>query len=126
MAGDLDHTPIGRQVALEHDQTPCSLYRVGRWINHLLAGGFPGGGRFLPNRPAGHGDGVLVQEPQLFEPMRHKTDATRFIKVGRNKASARLQVGKQRNPLVDPVEIIEIERHVSLSRDGQQVQHRVG
>ena len=40
--------------------------------------------------------------------------------------AARLQVGKQRNPVAHPLEVRELERHARRARDRQQVQHGVG
>src|SRR5262249_23993425 len=76
-------------------------------------------------RPAVHPALAAGDDAGADELARDEPDTTGLLQVGRYVAAERLQVGDDRRPAGDRVEVLELERDAGLPRDREQVEHAV-
>ena len=63
----------------------------------------------LGHRLAGHGEGVAVQQAGVEQRLHDDRDAADPVDVGHHVPAERLDVGQVRNPVADPVEVVQVE-----------------
>ena len=125
MAGELHDAAVGSEVAAEDREAAARLERALDRHDDLLAGRLDDRGRNLGERAAVDVRRVAVHEPGLQQLARDERDAAGGVQVGRDEAAARLDVGDDRRPLGDAVEVVELERDAELARDREQVEDAV-
>ena len=126
VAGQLDDAAVRREVAAEDGQAAGRLQRLVDRDHHRLLRRLHRLVGDLAQRPA-----VDVRRPDVHEVAPgqlagHQRNAARVEHVDGDEAAARLEVGDDRRPPGDRVEVVDRERDVQLARDRQQVQHAVG
>ena len=110
VARELDHASVGREVAAQHrDPTVVAERRIGG-ADHLLARGLGRRGGDLGDRPAVDGPGVAVQQAELEQPLHEHAEPARGEQIGRDEAAAGPEVGEDRRPRADGVEVVDLER----------------
>src|SRR6476661_10666596 len=63
---------------------------------------------------------------RLQQPAQQNTHAAGAVHVGSDETTRWFQVSQQGSVLADFLEIVNLQGHASFSRDGQQMQNRVG
>src|ERR1700676_395347 len=107
MTGNLDDTPLRRNVSLEDDQASIWLDWVRELAHHILP-------RYL-NRCAGFSTEstparshlLSIDQASSDEPLHQQRHSSGTIQVDRYISPARLQVGQQRRALADRIEIVD-------------------
>ena len=126
MAGNLHHTAFGGEIALEDDEAACGLERRGPREDDVLPLGFLGERSFLAERLACHRGPVAVQQAALDEPLCEHTRTAGVLVVARDTLATGLEVADERRLFADDVEVVDRERDIKFTRDGDEVQHGVG
>ena len=102
------------------------LYRPIERPHNLLPAGLLGLGGLVADGAAGHRLLVRVEQSGVEQPPRHEADAPGAVQVGRDEAAAGLEVGQRRHAPAERIEVVHLERDADLTRDRDQMEHRVG
>ena len=123
---DLGHRPVRREVALQDDQPALRPQWFRKRSHHLLARGLGHVLALLAQRPARDRQRIPIDEAAVKQAPRQERDAPGSVQLDRSESATRLQVAQQRCAAADPVDVVDRELDADLSRERQQVQHRVG
>ena len=126
VAGYFDDRPVRREVAFEDHQAAGRLDRVRERPHDLLPGCLDRVARVVADGPAGHGDGVSLEQAGVGQALHDERDAACTVQVGGDEAAAGLQVGQQRDLRADAIEVVDVERHARFVGNREQMQDRVG
>jgi len=126
MADELHDRAFARKIAAQHGESAALLQRPVDRHDDFLARRLLCGGGDLGEAAAVDVHGGPIDEAGADELPRDETDATCTVEVGGDEASARLEIGNDRCPRGDLVEVLELERNVELARDRKQVEDGVG
>ncbi len=80
----------------------------------------------LGDRLAGDGEAVAIEQPGVEQLLHHDLHTPDPVEIGHVVLAVGLHVGKVRNPGTDAIEVVELQLHVCLVRDCEEVQHGVG
>ena len=124
VSGDLDDAAVGREVAAQDHESAGFLERVLGGCDDFLPGRFFRARRFLRAsvRPVGVSV-VAADQTAVDHPLRDQADAAGRVDVERDVRAAGSQIGDDRRPFADAVEIVDRQRHAGLARHREQVQH---
>ena len=125
VARHLDHRAFGREIALQDDEAAGLLDRIRHRPDDLFLARLLHLREFLRHRLAADADRVAVEEPRVEQALAQQGSAARAIEVGRDVLAARLEVGDQRRPLADAIEILQRQFHTRFACDGEEVEHGV-
>ena len=125
-AGDLHHRPVGRETAAENDEPTAALQRTIDGTHDFLAGGLRRALRLIRNRPPSYGFRGPVQYSALEEPARDEGTAARGIQIGGDETARWLEIGDERDPGADAIEIAEGQAERRFMGNGNQMQYRIG
>ena len=127
LSGDLCHGAARGEVALEDDKVALGLDRVGEGADDLLPLGVGlECGKILPERLAGHGHAVAVQETGGEQVLHQGDDATDLDELGHQVFSARLEIGEDGNPFADLGEVVDGKFHAGRVGDGKKMEDGIG
>ncbi len=124
MPGELHDGAVGRERAAQDREAARRLQRACRVAQDLLPRRLTRGRRLGRERPAVDRDGI-AEEARLGESAREETRAAGARQVGRGEAAARLQIGEERGPPRNRVEVVERERNARLVRDREEMEDGV-
>ena len=126
MAGQLDDTAVGREVAAQDGEAAGGLERRLDRHDHRLARRLDGLVCDLAHRAAVDVAGARVHEVALAKLTGDQGHAAGVEHVRRDELAARLQAGHDRGAGGDLVELVDREGDVELAGDREQMQHAVG
>ena len=126
LAGDLDDTAIGRQVAAQDEDAAGGLEGVVGGVDDLLAGGFHGGLGHLGDGAAVHVALVAVQQAELVEFAGDNGQSAGLEDVGGDVVPPGLEVRQDGHAGRDAVKVLEFEVHAGFVGNGHDVEHGVG
>src|SRR5207249_10416414 len=84
-AGNLDHSPFGRQIPAQDDETPCVLYRLIGRPHDLLPRRFDRHLGLDTYRTATDGRRIAYQDARVEQPSRNRSEERRVGKEGRRE-----------------------------------------
>ena len=105
---------------------PCSRSGASAGRKTSCPGRLGRGSRDFGDRPAVDRAGVTVEQSELEESLHQYREAPRRENVGRDEATARTDVGEDRRPCADGVEVVDLERDTGFRGDREEVQHGIG
>jgi hypothetical protein len=125
VAGDLHHRPGRGEAAAQHRQAALAGDRLGDAADDLAVG-LAGALEVLGQGPAGHGEGVAVDQADLQQLAQHHRQPADPVQVGHDEAAARPHVDEVGHSPAGGVEVVEGQLDPGLAGDRQQVQDGVG
>ena len=109
--------PVRREVAAQDREPAGRLQRLVPRDDDLLAGPLEHAvGDLAQRAPVDAAHASSCTTPAANELARDERDAARLEEVGRDEAAARLDVGDDRRPRRDRVEVVDLERDAGLVR----------
>ena len=115
------------EVALEYLDVAPRLDRIIKRMKHVLpVCKTRQVGQVLGNRPAGDCHAVTSEQALLQQVFHHGRGTTHVVQVFHDVLAAWFQIGQERHPVADRLEIINGQRHLHSARHGDKVQHGIG
>src|SRR5690606_20568482 len=126
-AGDFRNRALGSEIAIENHEVAVDLYGpVERGNDFLVIRIRRHVGQVLGNRLPGDGAAVCMQQATFQQAAHQGADTANGDQLRHQVTAAGLQVRQYRYAGADAREVVDVQPHTGIVRNGEQVQDRIG